>query len=366
MKEKNLINNLIMFSNIKRMITKDEIHSMVTSCKDMGTSFDTLYTVYKVKKKSGGHRIITVPDSRLKEVQRVISSVFERAIVLMDNKEQKYVLSDHQEYTFRSGDSSFGFEKNKNIMMNATMHAHHEYLFKTDISKFFDSFDVGMVKRTVHKAMKLNSDSLYKRRTLRKFTKEQKEYASCALDIFNIKWRKKEFYYENLLTALLCYKGKLATGSPASPALANLYMRPFDVGMNVFLKDVEIKTGQEFTYTRYADDIVISSNKPIPKYVKKHLKHRLQKFGLTMNESKTVCQSNKRKNVVTGINITPEGKLTVGRKKKEEIKKMMYHFYILKDGKYSFSEVHGNIKYLQQVEPDYAEKVVRKYIITYH
>ena len=322
---------------------------------------NNMYTSIALKKKNGEYRIISVPEKKLKEIQKLISSIFERAILVQDRKNSRYLLCDGKYYSFGFGNSSFGFEKGKDILLNAKQHSNHKYFFKTDISKFFDSFDIGMIRKTVNTAFSINYESITKRME-NKNKKKSKYYKSLyynALDLFQ--YNGRNFKREKYITALLCHNGKLATGSPASPFVANLYMRPFDLKINIWLKNLEIKTGNEYIYTRYADDICISSNAPIPKKVINYIQHTLKEFKLKMNEEKTVLQTNKAKNVITGINVTPEGALTVGRKKKEEIKSMLYHYIVLQDNKYSMNQVFGNYKYLKHIEPEYAKKIWKKY-----
>lgn len=334
------------------------IHTLNKDLKDKGKSFDSLYTVYSIPKKNSGNRLITVPCEKLKLIQKNLSAIFERALLIYDSNKRTFKLSNDANYTFELGKSSFGFEKHKNIIMNAEAHKNNSYYFKTDIKKFFNSFDVIMVKKTVKFAMMVNRKSLFNQLSFNKtLSKQSKRTIYKALKLFDDK-------YINYITALLCYNGKLATGSPTSPALCNLYMRPFDLHINVWLKNLEIKSGQKFTYTRYADDICISSPSPIPKKIITYIEKKLKEFKLEMNVSKTVLQTNNAKNVITGINVTKEGNLTVGRKKKEEIKKMLYSFLIKEDfSTYPREKIIGNINFLYTIEAEWCTTILNKYFI---
>lgn len=328
--------------------------------------FDDCYSVYNIKKKNGGLRLITVPNPELKSVQKKLSKLFERALIIKDSKQKSYILSDGNRYLFQTGNSSYGFEKKKSILMNAQKHASSKYFFKTDIHHFFDSFDYVMVKKTVHEAMKINAESFKNQdiynKTLSKKNKSLVQFVYSFL-FANKKILSKEYLYEDYITSLLCYHGKLATGSPASPALSNLYMRSFDRRLEVWLKNQEIKTGQSYIYTRYADDICISSDKRIPEKVGEYVGKLLDIYGLEMNKDKTLYQSNKSKNVITGINVTPEGNVTVGRRKKEELKKMLYDYLIATSGlNDDFNIIEANVRYVFHVEPEYCFKIVMKYI----
>lgn len=337
--------------------------------------YDDLYRVYKRPKKNGTYRIITQPnDDLLKKIQRELFKFFRFALELQDEKSKLVFLSDGVKRPFQYGASSFGFERGKSIVDNADLHAGNQFFFKTDIKHFFDSFTVGMVKKTVSKAMFLYTDLYNEFMSYNSgFISEKDPHFMSELELYlrfilnDVKkiLNNKQSYI-NWFTALLCYKGKLATGTCVSPLLANLYMRPFDLSINIWLKNLEIKTGQVFTYSRYADDICISSKQPIPNKVIKHVDKKLKEFGLTMNKAKTVLQTYKQKNVITGINITSTGSLTVGRKKKELVKKMLHES--LKEPEDTSKETYpaltvlGNLSYLKYVEPEYYKKMVRKYV----
>lgn len=330
-----------------------------------GKSINDCYHSIFVKKKSGGRRVIAIPNPELKQIQKELSSIFERAIILHDSKSKSFILSDNQRYLFESGKNSYGFEKNKNIKMNADVHKNGKYFFKTDIEKFFDSFDLGMIKKTTSYALKLNIESIEKR-IKKEFKGYNLEILYDAKNTLNkLQKKEKNMYNLNMIVALLSYNGKLATGSPASPALANLYMRPFDNKVNVWLKNLEVKTGQKFNYTRYADDICISSDKKIPDKVSTYIDKTLKKFKLKMNAEKTVFQTNKAKNVITGINVTPEGYLTVGKNKKIEFKQMLYETIVLeKNG--NINKLLGNANYIRYVEEDWYFKMIIKYFKMKH
>ena len=62
-----------------------------------------------------------------------------------------------------------------------------------------------------------------------------------------------------ILSLLCTYEGYLPQGAPTSPYLSNLILRDFDK------KIQQICSSLNYTYTRYADDITISSNNKITK-----------------------------------------------------------------------------------------------------
>lgn len=61
-----------------------------------------------------------------------------------------------------------------------------------------------------------------------------------------------------LLAGLMCYKGYLAQGSPASPVLSNLILRNIDQELRMISDEYRVR------FTRYADDIVFSGLEQFP------------------------------------------------------------------------------------------------------
>ena len=107
----------------------------------------------------------------------------------------------------------------------------------------------------------------------------------------------------------------LPMGSPASPSISNLHMSWFDHQMVVYCARWGL------TYTRYADDLTISSpierwksqsrrsaNKAYPKVVS-----LLSRMGLRLNNKKTRVRRAHKAQEVTGIMLN-SGKPTVSRK----------------------------------------------------
>lgn len=325
---------------------------MVESLKEIerknGTSnISKSYTIHVVKKRNGEKRIISEPSPSIKLIQKGLLYLFTNACEILAEKpkmlsfDQSDYHSSLYKYEYTYGMNSYGFEKSKNIILNAKKHKDSNYFFKTDIQHFFDSIDYRMVFKTVLYAMKLNED-----------------YFKIKL-LNNNKFKMK---FAKVATTFLCCNGSLATGSPASPALANLYMRNFDFKLQTWLTKRILNNGQNLIYTRYADDIIISSNKWISSTVGSKVESLLKEFGLQMHPEKTHYQTCKSKNVITGINVTAEGKLTVGRKKKEEIKKMLYQTFIKNDDSIELNQLIGNIIYLFSVEEDYCRTIIKKYI----
>jgi hypothetical protein len=98
-------------------------------------------------------------------------------------------------------------------------------------------------------------------------------------------------------------RGGLATGAPASPALFDFYcMSAIDNSW------ITKKTG--LAYTRYLDDITISSQAPIPSVLRERIRTVVTDAGFQINHQKSrVLDRRKGPVTITGVTITPDGKL---------------------------------------------------------
>lgn len=116
--------------------------------------------------------------------------------------------------------------------------------------------------------------------------------------------------------------GKVATqqGHPTSPKVTNLMMKPFDT----YLKNALLKRFKgKVAYSRYADDILISTNikadaKGIEALVKKVLKETNLDF-LQLNTKKTAEMHHKGKVYFLGVCVSNEKKLTIGHEKRKYV-----------------------------------------------
>jgi len=156
-------------------------------------------------------------------------------------------------------------------------------------------------------------------------------------------------------------------GSPLSPMLTNLVLLDFDIRLTKELK----RTG--FTYTRYADDLLISSR----------YHFQFNTILALVTETFTACDlpyrintdkirygSSSGRNWNLGLMYTHDNRITIGQKKKKE-----YHHLLcsmLTDYSYgvmweisSVQELIGKLGYLKNIEPEYYDKMFTKYEIKF-
>ncbi len=233
-----------------------------------------VYSFKKIQKNNKSDRNIYIPNNKLKKIQKMISIKLEEDFINEINR-MKY---------------QNAYLKNKSIVTNAKVHVAKKYLIKLDIKDFFDSITFARIYGKMNK----------------KYDKE------TALKISQISCYRKN--------------GKhiaLAQGSPSSPIISNLISQHIDIFIFKFLRDNVVNQEKVF-YTRYSDDISISTND----YNNfKNLKNKItsenflsefkNKTKFEINKDKTKVFSNGKK-LVTGIVINE--KLNISKKYRNELR----------------------------------------------
>lgn len=184
---------------------------------------------------------------------------------------------------------------------------------------------------------------------------------------FSEMW-KSDAGKEALQTAMsLCFlNGGLPQGSPISPMLTNLVMIPIDHRLANTLRKYE-KT--RFVYTRYADDILISSKvdfayQEIVAYISSVLTEFKAPFQI--NAEKTRYGSGNGHNFNLGVILNENNEITIGWKKKQAFRAMLSDFIKdrLNDMPGDLREqqiVNGLLSYYSSIEPEYWKLVVERF-----
>ncbi|MCI9777266.1 retron Ec67 family RNA-directed DNA polymerase/endonuclease [Proteus mirabilis] len=247
---------------------------------------DNLYTDFSIKKKNGTNRIISAPDSELKEIQSKLSKLLQDC------------LDDIRESLKLNNTISHGFERKKSIITNAEKHKRRKWILNLDLSNFFDEFNFGRVRGYFLKNKNFSLDETI-----------------C-----------------NLIAKIACYKNRLPQGSPCSPVITNLILLSLDQRINKICKSVGC------TYTRYADDITISTNKSFfpTKIVtsydnesivlnKKFLKE-ITSSGFSLNEDKIRLHNKTYRQEVTGLTVNQF--VNVNAKYARKVRAMTHSLFI--------------------------------------
>lgn len=265
------------------------------------------YRRYEIEKKTGGLRTIHHPSKELKIYQKFISNL----IFLK--------LPVHQ--------SVFSYKKNVSILNLANEHKKNRFLLRIDFKNFFPSIKGENIRLFLNQNQK-NLD-----------------YKLSELDI-------------TLINLLVCKKGKLTIGAPSSPPISNAILYDFDKEVYDKCKLKNIK------YSRYADDLYFSTNESnqlseILKYIQNYTFPFTLK--LKINPQKNIFTSKKHKRLITGLTITTEGEVSVGRKKKSYIKSLIYKYKNNDIKTAELEYVKGYLSFLMSIEPEYIKLLKNKY-----
>lgn len=271
------------------------------------------YKEYRIPKKRGGYREIAQPSKKTKYLQYWI----------IDN-----VLSGIPIHA-----SSAAYVKGKSIVDNARYHSSNQYIAKFDFVNFFQSISSEDLKFIlVQEGSKLKD-----------FNSED------IRDIVRIcfrKSRKKNSYH-------------LSVGAPSSPMISNIVMRDFDL---VFSEKCK---GLGFKYTRYADDITVSTNQKgalfgLEKTIIKALEET-HSPNLTLNFEKTVFSSKKFQRRVTGLIINNDGNVSIGRERKRLISSMVHHYSCGDLPEEDIAKLKGLLSFVKMSDPTFLYSLIKKY-----
>lgn len=213
-------------------VRESELFRYVKEC-------DEMYRSFRLKKRTGGNRLINQPEDQLLWMQRRIARGILRYIPV-----SRYATAYHRGAT---------------LTKNASPHMGRRYLLKLDLTDFFHSVRI---------------TNVYGR-------------------VFEPYYPKQIGYF---LSRLCCKDGRLTQGAPVSPAISNIVMRPFDESFGHWCK----KHG--LSYTRYCDDITVSGDQPLYCAYEKAAMW-LSNMGFEINEKKTRFITNASRQTVTGLTV---------------------------------------------------------------
>jgi retron-type reverse transcriptase len=151
----------------------------------------------------------------------------------------------------------------------------------------------------------------------------------------------------------------LPVGAPSSPLISNAVM--FDLDVKISATAVR----SDFTYTRYADDLVFSTmRKSSSKALVDEVAHLLAQTGsprLKINERKTRFMSRNCRRAVTGLLLTPDGNLSIGRNHKRTIRSLVNSFVHGNLSDKQRASLQGWLAFASDSEPDFVNRLCLKY-----
>ena len=261
------------------------------------------YRDYYIKKRDGGRRKISQPSPELKTLQYWV----------VNNILNKYPIST----------SAYAYQKGSSIKKHAQFHQNSKHIFHTDIFKFFPSITYEHLQPILLSNPKLFED--------------------LEIDLDTVETIRDICFREN----------SLCIGTVSSPIISNIIMYQFDVIMLGYCKKNHLK------YSRYADDIYLSSNSYIELEHVNFFFDTLKKFGFSINESKTYFSSPKYRRKVTGLVIGTDSSVTIGSQKRDLIKKLVYDKLVHNRG--DGNSILGYLAFLKDIEPQTYNNIIAKY-----
>lgn len=158
--------------------------------------------------------------------------------------------------------------------------------------------------------------------------------------------------------------GGLPQGTPISPLITNVMMIPVDFKLTKAFRSNE---KQQFIYTRYADDFIISSKYDFDVHQVDHLVgSTLSDFRapFSINASKTRYGSSAGRNWNLGVMLNKDNQITVGYKKKRQFQSMMYNYITDKRNgvewpREDIMAMQGLYSYYRMVESEAIDAIVK-------
>lgn len=261
------------------------------------------YRSFEVPKKAGGTRQIDAPTLHLSLLQQRLAKLLLQCLLDIEKSEPFARPLSH------------GFFPGRSILTNANYHRRRRFVLNLDLRNFFPEINFGRV---------------------RGFFLKDKNF------LLNEK-------ISTIIAQIACKDGKLPQGSPCSPVISNLIGRILDKRMAAFSKKYHCR------YSRYADDITISTNQVIfPTEVAveasrdggewslgKPLVARIESTGFKINEQKTRMQCGLMSaQIVTGLVVNE--KVNVSQEYYRKARALCHEYF--RSGKYFFLEpatLHG-------------------------
>lgn len=234
-------------------------------------------------------------------------------------------------------DSAAAYIRGKSIRDNAAYHTKNRYFLRIDFKDFFPSIVYGDFAPII-------------------LAWHNKAKPGWAWNIEAEKVIMKCCFYQ---------QNRLPIGYPTSPMISNIVMYSFDETVNNMLKYKEEKLGRTF-YTRYADDLIFSTNKKgtctaIVKELRKIIK-ATKSPNLIINENKTrITSSSGGSAIVTGLRICHDHHVTIHRKYKDEIRLLcsLMKKNLLADK--DKEKLKGHLAYIQHADPAFYSKMQIKF-----
>ena len=270
------------------------------------------YKVYEIpKRKPGEFRTIAQPAKEVKALQ--------------------YWTMEHLLSKFPIHPAATAYRQGKSIAHNARPHRLSDFLLKLDFKDFFPS---------------IKASDFQKYLKSRRADLEAGDAEAFSRILF---WKPKD-------TQRLC----LSIGAPSSPLLSNILLYTFDERVAGFC------LAHAVSYTRYADDLSFAAEtsaslQRVERFVLS-LCGRMTSPRLTVNFHKLARVSKRTRRTVTGLVITNDARISLGHRRKREIRAAVHHFASGQlEKREDILKLKGTLAFVKSVEPSFLAKLRKKY-----
>lgn len=267
------------------------------------------YKFYKIDKRTSGKRLISQPAREVKALQRALVKFL-------------HELPIHE--------SATAYIKGKSILDNASPHSRSGPIKKYDFKEFFHSI---------------------RARDWQAYCEQKAVFE----DPKEIEITARLMFHLTPGSSIL----RLAMGAPSSPWLSNVLLHDFDKRLSDELAKEHI------IYTRYADDLTFSAPRTghlnSVDGVLKAIIHDTKSPELTINPGKTVLATKKYRRVVTGLILANDGRVTIGRDRKRNIRSAIFNALSGSRRAEEIQQLVGFLAFINSVEPEFFCKLQKKY-----
>ena len=284
-------------------------------------NYEEQYYEFKIPKRSGGLRTINAPNTEFKTALSKVKIIFEEHLKCLAHN------------------AAYAYTKQRSVLEALKVHQANQsnWYLKIDLTDFFPSCTPEFIY-----------NQLIQLYPFYYFDEEHKQILKQIIEI-------------------CCLHGGLPQGTPMSPLLTNLVMIPYDYKISNALKR---GVGEHWVYTRYADDILVSSKSHFDwRAMQNILAENLAPFQI--KQEKTRYGSKAGSNWNLGLMLNTDNNITLGTTTKKLINAMLNNF--IKDSinniRWSRDDVYelqGQLGYLKHIEPGYYNYIVQKYEAKYN
>jgi retron-type reverse transcriptase len=255
------------------------------------------YRPIDIPKPDGRVRRVLAPSGALRDMQRwILHRILNRST---------------------AHDCAHAFRRGRSIASNAARHTRKSTIIRLDLEDFFPSIELPKVRAV--------------------FVRLGYPY-SVAL----------------ALSRLCTVQGRLPQGAPTSPAVSNLVCGRMDRRLTGLAQRLD------FDYTRYADDLIFSSNDPRLPQLIPLLKQVVEEEGYRVNERKLRIMRQSARQLVTGV-VTNE-RPTLPREHRRRLRAALHRLHTEgptavqwaggTGGAHTLQVLRGHLAFLRMIDPE--------------